>query len=145
MKLSTKTRYGTRAIIDIAQNSENGSTMLKDIAARQSLSPKYLDHILSAMRRAGIIRNIRGKGGGYILSKTPASITVKDIVEAVDGTFEPVECLLNTDLCDKVPSCGARDVWLRMKEAVDGVLEEATLQSLLEKNSLNKNLSNYSI
>jgi Rrf2 family cysteine metabolism transcriptional repressor len=145
MKLSTKSRYGTRAIIDIAQNSENGSTMLKDIAARQSLSPKYLDHILSAMRRAGIIRNIRGKGGGYILTKTPASITVKDIVEAVDGTFEPVECLLNTDLCDKVPSCGTRDVWLRMKEAVDGVLEEATLQSLLENNSSNKNLSNYSI
>jgi len=145
MKLSTKTRYGTRAIIDIAQNSENGRTMLKDIAARQSLSPKYLDHILSAMRRAGLIRNIRGKGGGYILSKTPASITVKDILEAVDGTFEPVECLSNTDLCDNVPSCAARDVWLRMKEAVDGVLEEATLQSLLEKNSLNKNLSNYSI
>ena len=145
MKLSTKTRYGTRAIIDIAQNSENGSTMLKDIAARQSLSPKYLDHILSSMRRAGLIRNIRGKGGGYILSKTPASITVKDILEAVDGSFEPVECLSNTDLCDKVPACGTRDVWLRMKEAVDGVLEEATLQSLLEKNSLNKNLSNYSI
>jgi len=145
MKLSTKTRYGTRAIIDIAQNSENGSTMLKDIAARQSLSPKYLDHILSAMRRAGLIRNIRGKGGGYILSKMPANITVKDILEAVDGSFEPVECLSNTDLCDKVPSCGTRDVWLRMKEAVDGVLEEATLQSLLEKNSLNMNLSNYSI
>ena len=145
MKLSTKTRYGTRAIIDIAQNSENGRTMLKDIAARQSLSPKYLDHILSAMRRAGLIRNIRGKGGGYILSKMPANITVKDILEAVDGSFEPVECLSNTDLCDKVPSCGTRDVWLRMKEAVDGVLEEATLQSLLEKNSLNKNLSNYSI
>ena len=145
MKLSTKSRYGTRAIIDIAQNSENGRTMLKDIAARQSLSPKYLDHILSSMRRAGLIRNIRGKGGGYILSKTPASITVKDILEAVDGTFEPVECLSNTDLCDKVPSCGTRDVWLRMKEAVDDVLEEATLQSLLENNSLNKNLSNYSI
>jgi len=145
MKLSTKTRYGTRAIIDIAQNSENGRTMLKDIAARQSLSPKYLDHILSAMRRAGLIRNIRGKGGGYILSKMPANITVKDILEAVDGSFEPVECLSNTDLCDKVPSCGTRDLWLRMKEAVDGVLEEATLQSLLEKNSLNKNLSNYSI
>ena len=145
MKLSTKSRYGTRAIIDIAQNSENGRTMLKDMAARQSLSPKYLDHILSAMRRAGIIRNIRGKGGGYILSKTPASITVKDIVEAVDGTFEPVECLSNPDLCDKVPSCGTRDIWLKMKEAVDGVLEEATLQSLLENNSSNKNLSNYSI
>lgn len=145
MKLSTKSRYGTRAIIDIAQNSENGKTMLKDIAARQSLSPKYLDHILSALRRAGIIKNIRGKGGGYILTRTPGSITVKDIVEAVDGVFEPVECLSNTELCDKVPSCVTRDVWLKVKEAVDCVLEEATLQSLLEKNSLNKNLSNYSI
>ena len=145
MKLSTKSRYGTRAIVDIAQNSKNGKTMLKDIAARQSLSPKYLDHILSSLRRAGIIKNIRGKGGGYILTRTPANITVKNIVEAVDGVFEPVECLSNTELCDKVPSCGTRDVWLRMKEAVDSVLEEATLQSLLEKNSLNKNLSNYSI
>ena len=145
MKLSTKTRYGTRAILDIAQNSEKGRTMLKDIAARQSLSPKYLDHILSAIRRAGLIKNIRGKNGGYVLTRTPSSITVKDIVEAVDGTFEPVECLSNTDLCDKVSSCPTRDVWLRMKEAVDGVFEEATLQSLLEKNSLNKNLSNYSI
>jgi len=145
MKLSTKSRYGTRAIIDIAQNSENGKTMLKDISARQSLSPKYLDHILSAMRRAGIIKNIRGKGGGYILSRSPSRITVKDIVEAVDGEFQPVECLSNIELCDKVPFCGTRDVWLKMKEAVDVVLEEATLQSLLEKNSLNKNLSNYSI
>ena len=145
MKLSTKSRYGTRAIIDIAQNSEHGSTMLKDIAARQSLSPKYLDHILSALRRSGIIKNIRGKGGGYILTRAPENITVKDIVEAVDGVFEPVECILNTALCDKVSFCATRDVWLKMKEAVDGVLEEATLQSLLEKNSLNKNQSNYSI
>ncbi len=145
MKLSTKSRYGTRAIIDIAQNSENGKTMLKDIAARQSLSPKYLDHILSAIRRAGIIKNIRGKGGGYILSRSPSQITVKDIVEAVDGVFEPVECLSNTELCSKVPSCGTREVWLKMKEAVNNVLEEATLQSLLEKNSLKNNLSNYSI
>ena len=145
MKLSTKSRYGTRAIVDIAQNSRNGRTMLKDIAARQSLSPKYLDHILSPMRRAGIIKNIRGKGGGYILSKSPASITVKDIVEAVDGAFEPVECLSNSDLCDRVPFCGTRDVWLKMKRAVDSVLEEATVQSLLEKNNLNKNQSNYSI
>ena len=145
MKLSTKSRYGTRAMIDIVQNSENGRTMLKDIAARQSLSPKYLDHILSSIRRAGLIKNIRGKGGGYILSRSPSSITVKDIVIAVDGAFEPVECLSNTELCDKVSTCGSRDVWLRMKKAVDTVLEEATLQSLLEKNSLNKNLSNYSI
>ena len=145
MKLSTKIRYGTRAVIDIAQNSENGRTMLKDIAARQSLSPKYLDHILSAIRRAGLIKNIRGKGGGYILTKTPASITVKDIVEAVDGPFEPIECLSNTKTCKKVQSCGTRDVWLRMKEAVDDVFEEATVQSLLEKNSLNMKHSDYSI
>jgi len=145
MKLSTKTRYGTRAIIDIAQNSESGGTMLKDIAGRQSLSPKYLDHILSAMRRAGLIKNIRGKGGGYILTRSPSRITVKDVVEAVEGSFEPVECVSNTEQCDKVSSCVTREVWLKVKEAVDGVLEEATLQSLLEKNSLNKNLSNYSI
>ena len=145
MKLSTKSRYGTRAIIDIALNSDSNTTMLKDIAARQSLSPKYLDHILSALRRAGLIKNIRGKGGGYVLAKTPAGITVKDIVEAVDGIFEPVECLSNTELCDKVSNCGTREVWLKMKQAVDGVLEEATLQSLLDNDGLINKQSNYSI
>ena len=145
MKLSTKSRYGTRAIIDIAQNSENGKTMLKDIAARQSLSPKYLDHILSSLRRAGLIKNIRGKGGGYILSKSPASITVKDIIEAVVGVFDPVECISNSELCDKVSSCVTRDVWLDVKKAVEDVLQEATVQSLLEKSISNNNLSNYSI
>jgi len=145
MKLSTKSRYGTRAIIDIALNSDSNTTMLKDIAARQSLSPKYLDHILSALRRAGLIKNIRGKGGGYVLAKTPARITVKDIVEAVDGTFEPVECLSNTGLCDNVPNCGTREVWLKMKQAVDGVLEEATLQSLIDNARLINKQSNYSI
>jgi len=145
MKLSTKSRYGTRAIIDIALNSDSNTTMLKDIAARQSLSPKYLDHILSALRRAGLIKNIRGKGGGYVLAKTPARITVKDIVEAVDGIFEPVECLSNTELCDKVSNCGTREVWLKMKQAVDGVLEEATLQSLIDNARLINKQSNYSI
>ncbi len=145
MKLSTKSRYGTRAIIDIAQNSETNRTMLKDIAARQSLSPKYLDHILSALRKAGIIKNIRGKGGGYVLAKTPSKITVKNIVEAVDGAFEPVECLSNTELCDKVLNCCTRDIWLKMKKAVDGVLDEATLQDILDKSSLCNKQSNYSI
>jgi Rrf2 family cysteine metabolism transcriptional repressor len=145
MKLSTKSRYGTRAIIDIAQNAGRGTTMLKDIAKRQSLSPKYLDHILSSMRRAGIIKNIRGRGRGYVLTKSASSITVKDIVEAVDGSFEPVECLANSELCDRVPTCCTREIWLKMKQAVDDVLEETTLQSILENNGLNKNQPNYFI
>jgi len=145
MKLSTKSRYGTRAIVDIALNAETGSTMLKDIAERQSLSPKYLDHILSSMRKAGIIKNIRGKGGGYVLAKAPVNITVKDIVESVDGVFEPVECLSHAHLCEKVSYCCTRDIWHKMKQAVDDALENITLNDLLKKNKQSGTESNYFI
>lgn len=145
MRLSTKSRYGTRAVVDIALNADNGTTMLKDIAERQSLSPKYLDHILSSMRKAGIIKNIRGKGGGYVLARTPANITVKDIVESVEGIFEPVECLANIELCDNVTQCCTRDVWIKVKQAVDEVLQNITLSDLLEKTCQNSTRPNYSI
>ena len=111
MKLSTKGRYGTRAMIDIALYKESGSTLLKDIASRQGISLKYLDHILSSLRKAGLIKNVRGKGGGYSLTRPAAQITLCDIIVAVEGSLSPVECVDDPEYCKKIATCSAHDAW----------------------------------
>jgi Rrf2 family transcriptional regulator, cysteine metabolism repressor len=132
MKLSTKGRYGTRAMIDIALYKESGSTLLKDIASRQGISLKYLDHILSNLRKAGLIKNVRGKGGGYSLTRPAAQITLCEIIEAVEGTLAPVECVDNPDYCKKTSTCSAHDVWVKVRESIEDVLRKTSLQSLTE-------------
>ncbi len=132
MKLSTKGRYGTRAMIDIALYKESGSTLLKDIASRQGISLKYLDHILSNLRKAGLIKNVRGKGGGYSLTRPAAQITLCEIIEAVEGTLAPVECVDNPDYCKKTSTCSAHDVWVKVRESIEDVLRNTSLQNLTE-------------
>ena len=132
MKLSTKGRYGTRAMIDIALYRESGSTLLKDIASRQGISLKYLDHILSSLRKAGLIKNVRGKGGGYSLTRPAEQITLCDIIEAVEGTLSPVECVDNPEYCKKISTCSAHDVWVKVQESIEDVLRSTSLQSLTE-------------
>lgn len=132
MKLSTKGRYGTRAMIDIALYKESGSTLLKDIASRQGISLKYLDHILSSLRKAGLIKNVRGKGGGYSLTRPAAQITLCEIIEAVEGTLAPVECVDNPDYCKKTSTCSAHDVWVKVRESIEDVLRNTSLQNLTE-------------
>lgn len=133
MKLSTKSRYGTRAMMDIAiHNNSRGHATLKDISERQSVSPKYLDHILSALRKAGLIKNVRGRNGGYLLTRPPATINLKEIIDAVEGSIAPVECVDNPSLCDRTPTCSTRDVWVQLKNAMDEILESTTLSMLIE-------------
>ena len=132
MKLSTKGRYGTRAMIDIAIQNSHGPALMKDIAARQNIAPKYLDHILSALRKSGLLKNIRGKGGGYILSRPASQITLKHIIEAVEGSLAPVECVDNTSLCDRISLCPTRNVWKNLKEVIENELDATTLESLME-------------
>ncbi len=146
MKLSTKSRYGTRAMIDIATNGHRGNTMLKDISERQAISPKYLDHILSSLRKAGLIKNVRGKGGGYFLSRPADTITLKEIFNAVEDSLAPVPCVENTDTCGKTDVCSSRDVWVKIKDAIENVLEETTLQELVEnQDKKNSDQVNYCI
>ena len=132
MKLSTKGRYGTRAMIDIALYKESGSTLLKDISTRQGISLKYLDHILSSLRKAGLIKNVRGKGGGYSLTRPAAQITLCDIIVAVEGSLAPVECVDDPEYCKKTATCSAHDLWVKVRESIEDVLRNTSLQSLTE-------------
>ena len=133
MKLSTKGRYGVRALLDIALNCEAGPVLLKDIARRQEISAQYLEHLISPLIKAGILRSIRGCRGGIILAKSPQEVGLSQVVEILEGSVAPVECVDNPDICSRASSCVTRDVWKAMKTATMGVLEGITLKDLIER------------
>lgn len=145
MKLSTKTRYGTRALIEIARNYKKGPTKRKDIAKTQDISEGYLENILSTLKRQGLVSTVRGAEGGFVLEKSPAQITVLDIIVALEGTICPVECLERPEQCDKVPRCLSRIAWQKLYEAQKKTLSEITLQDLLDMEETDADSINYVI
>ncbi len=128
MILSRKSRYGLRALIDLGKNSECGHVSLASIAERNHISAQYLEQIFAALRRAGIIRSVKGAQGGYFLAKDPSEITVAEILHALDGAYhiEP-EKLQDDGISQTVQTC----VIDRLNEAFDSILEEETLGGLI--------------
>jgi Rrf2 family protein len=140
MKYSTRSRYGLRAMIELAKQYSKEPILLKDIAERQDISMKYLDHIITPLRVAGLINR---KKGGYILSRPPSQISCMEIVNILEGSLAPVECVDNPDICERVEYCVAIDVWRELKKAQDKILDSLTLKDLVErKKSKNKDLKN---
>ncbi len=133
MKLSTKTRYGTRALLELALHKGEGPVFLKDIARRQQISLPYLEHLVAPLIAGGIIRSAKGPRGGISLVKEPEEIKLSEIVRLLEGSLAPVECVDNPKTCRRSQSCATRDVWGQLKEAIDGVLESTTLHDLAEK------------
>jgi Rrf2 family cysteine metabolism transcriptional repressor len=132
MKLSTKSRYGVRAMIDIALHGETGESQLKDISRRQAISAKYLDHILSALRKSGLIRSTRSRTTGYTLARPAQQITLREIIQILEGSLALVECVDNPQCCKQLPVCFSRDVWGKLKTEMEKVLDSITLQDLIE-------------
>lgn len=139
MKLSTKVRYGTRAMLDLASTHGNGPVLLKDIAKRQEISLKYLDRILSSLKTAGLVRALRGSKGGYSLTKEPSQITLKQILEALEGPLELVECINHHDSCRRVNFCVTHDVWSEIEKTMEARLDATTLEALVIKDADKKN------
>lgn len=133
MRLSTKGRYGVRALVDIALNSDGGPVLLKDIARRQEISAQYLEHLVAPLIRAGILRSIRGAKGGIALAKPPEEIRLSQVIEVLEGSVAPVECVDNAALCARSAQCVTRDVWGEIKAAIMGVLESLTLKDLMDR------------
>ena len=92
MKLSTKGRYGLRAMIDLARYSEKEPVSIGSVAARQEISERYLEQLVALLKKAGLVKSIRGASGGYVLAKKPSEISVGDILRALEGSLEPVKC-----------------------------------------------------
>ncbi len=130
MKISTKGRYGVRFLMDLAINGRNANVTLKTIAERQDISEKYLWQIVSPLKTAGLIRSVAGPGGGYALARDPATITLREILEALEGDRGLVECLPSPAICSRSNFCAAREVWQEVEERVGSALESFSLQDL---------------
>jgi Rrf2 family cysteine metabolism transcriptional repressor len=130
MKISTKGRYGTRAMIDIAENYGRGPVPLRQLADRQCLSLKYMEQIIPLLKASGLIRSARGARGGYVLAKKPSEISLRDIVEALEGAWSLVDCVDDPGLCDRTEECVAYDVWNDIQTAIYKILDATTLADM---------------
>ncbi len=144
MKLSTRTRYGVRAILELAGNQNKGPLRIKTIAHRQDISVKYLEQLMTMLRTAGFVRSIRGSKGGYILAKAANQIKLGDVFNALEGPVTTVECLENENYCARAADCVTRQVWAEVQEAIMNVLQSMTLQDLVDK-AKDKKALNYQI
>jgi len=133
MKLSTRGRYATRALLDLAIHQGEAPIPLKDIAQRQQISIQYLEHLITPLIAGGIVRSTRGTRGGVWLTKAPEEIGLNEVIQLVEGSLAPVECVNNPDICDRSAYCVTRDVWDEMKRAMNRVVESITLQDLVER------------
>ena len=133
MKLSTKARYGTRALLDVALHGGERPVLLRDIARRQQISPLYLERVITPLVASGIIRSTRGAGGGICLAKSPQEIRLSEVVCLLEGPIALVECINDPKYCTRSGACVTQEVWDELGKAMAGVLESTTLQDLVER------------
>jgi Rrf2 family cysteine metabolism transcriptional repressor len=133
MKLSTRGRYGLRTLLDLALHQDEGLVPLRDIARRQEFSLPYLEHLIAPLVSAGLVSSSRGVRGGVLLVKPPAEIKLGEVVQLLEGSIGPVDCVNNPALCRRSAFCATRDIWVEMKEAMGQVLDSVTLQDLVER------------
>ncbi len=133
MKLSTRGRYATRTLLDLALHQRDGPVQLKDIARRQQISLGYLEHLITPLIAGGIVQSIRGARGGVWLVKTPEEIRLSDVIQLLEGSMAPVACVDNPEMCNRSSFCVTRDIWCELKKAMDDVLESTSLQDLVER------------
>ena len=136
MKLSTKGRYGLRAMIDLADYSEKMPQSIANIAARQSISDSYLEQLMAKLKKAGLIESIRGSQGGYVLARASSSISVGDILRALEGDLSPVKCagIKGESGCSGSGSCVTRNVWKRIDDSIQSAVDSIYLNELVEDN-----------
>jgi len=133
MKLSTRGQYGTRALLELALRRGGEPVLLKDIAQSQQISLPYLQHLITPLIAGGILRSTRGAKGGISLARPPEQIRLSEVIQLLEGSNAPVECVDNPKICRRSASCVSRDIWGELKKVMDGVLESITLQDLVER------------
>lgn len=133
MKISTKGRYALRLMLDVALHSHGAAVPLRDVAQRQEISDKYLEQIVTQLSRAGLVRSVRGAGGGYLLTRTPEGYTVGEILRVLEGSLAPVSCADGVGCCERADRCVTVEVWREIQAAVDGVVDHLTLADLVRR------------
>jgi Rrf2 family transcriptional regulator, iron-sulfur cluster assembly transcription factor len=133
MKLSTKSRYGTRLLLDMAQHYNQGPVQLGDIAKRQNISVKYLEQIIIPLKKAHYVQSVRGPKGGHVLTRPPAEITVGEIVALLEEGDSLVECAERSSICERSSTCPTRLIWQEAAQAMFDKLNTITLADLLHQ------------
>jgi Rrf2 family cysteine metabolism transcriptional repressor len=131
VKLSTRSRYGMRALLDIALQSSNEPVRLKEIASRQDVSLSYLEHIVGPLIAGGLLRSTRGPGGGVSLLRRPEDISLAEVMMLLEGSLSTTDCVRHPDVCQRSASCATRTLWTELAEAMDAVLRTKTLADLM--------------
>ena len=133
MRISTKGRYGTRAMVDIGENYGKGPVSLRKLAERQCISMKYMEQIIPLLKTSGLIRSSRGARGGYVLAKEPRKISLHDIVQALEGSWSLVDCLDDDTLCNRAEECATCEIWHDIQEAIYRILDSTTLADMIDR------------
>ncbi len=133
MRLSTRSRYGMRALVDIARQSREEPVRLKDIARRQDVSLSYLEHIIGPLIAGGLLRSTRGPGGGLSLLREPQEIPLVEVISLLEGPLGAVDCVSSPDVCQRSLACATRRLWVELADAMDGVLRSKTLADLIHQ------------
>lgn len=134
MKLSTKGRYGVKAMFELSLSDGKGPIALNNIAEKQRISVSYLEQLFSSLRKAGLVKSIRGAQGGYVLGKKPKDITVGDIIRTLEGSLAPSDCVGDDESkeCNRANQCVTRIVWERIRDSVNDVIDTMTLQDMID-------------
>lgn len=135
MRLSTKGGYGVRAMFDLAQHYGEGPIPLKSVAQRQEISEHYLEQLIANLRKAGLVKSIRGAQGGYMLARKPEEIRIGDIIRVLEGPIAPVDCVSEEDpeSCTRAESCIAKGIWEKVRDSITQVLDDITLLDMCEE------------
>ncbi len=133
MRISMKADYGIRAMVDLARHYGQGPVQTSEIAARQFIPEPYLDQLLTVLRKAGLIRSIRGPQGGHMLMRPPSQITMGEVITALEGNISVLDCLDDMGTCQLSERCGQRSIWQEIRTMTRRILESVTIQDLLER------------
>ena len=132
MRISTRARYGLRLMVEIALNYKKGPILLKDISKNIDVSEKYLSQIIIPLKGKGLVNTYSGAHSGYILSRPPSEIKLKEIVEILEGDLSLIDCVNNPSVCDRVSTCVTRDIWTEIGDKISEVLSSYTLGDLVK-------------
>jgi Rrf2 family protein len=133
MRVSTKGRYGLRALVDLAENEAGKAIPIREISERQNISEQYLEQLFATLRKAKLVKSVRGAHGGYMLNHDPEDISVADIITTLEGPIAPVDCVIEDDFCNYIDKCVIHGLWTELADAIKGVIENMTLADLRDK------------
>lgn len=135
MKLSTKGRYGLRAMIDLARYSEEAPVSIGSIAQRQAISERYLEQLVAMLKKAGLVKSIRGASGGYVLAKDAGQISVGDVLRSLEGSLEPVKCaaFYSEEGCAASDGCVTKYVWQKINDSMNDTVNGIMLDELVKE------------